>query len=101
MLDEAPGDPNTIPVIADNETAQYILKLGLGDTLEKPILDQRGVPRRLKLVATLSHSIFQSELLMSEANFLRLFPAQSGFGTVLIETADAHDANEVQKRLST
>ena len=23
---------------------------------------------------------------MSEANFLRLFPAQSGFGTVLIET---------------
>jgi ABC-type lipoprotein release transport system permease subunit len=95
---DATDDPNTVPVIADNETAQYILKLGLGKTLR--ITDQRGVERDLKLVATLSHSIFQSELLMSEANFVRLFPGQSGFGTVLIE-ANAEDAPEVQKRLNT
>jgi ABC-type lipoprotein release transport system permease subunit len=101
LLDESTGDPNTIPVIADDETAQYILKLGLGDTLDKPILDQQGVPRKLKLVATLSHSVFQSEMLMSEANFLRLFPAQGGFGTVMIETTSAQDAAEVQKRLNT
>jgi ABC-type antimicrobial peptide transport system permease subunit len=37
---------------------------------------------------------------MSEANFLRLFPAQSGFGTVLID-APAENAAEVQKRLNT
>lgn len=96
---DATDDPSTIPVIADNETAQYILKLGVGKTLERPMIDQRGVPRRLKLVATLSHSIFQSELLMSEANFLKLFPNQSGFGTVLIE-ASAEDAPEVQRRLN-
>jgi ABC-type antimicrobial peptide transport system permease subunit len=101
LLDQPTGDPNTIPVIADDETAQYILKLGLGDTLDKPIVDQRGVPRKLKLVATVSHSVFQSEMLMSEANFLRLFPAQGGFGTVMIETASAEDAAEVQKRLNT
>jgi ABC-type antimicrobial peptide transport system permease subunit len=101
LLDEAAGDPDTIPVIADDETARYILKLGLGDTLEKPILDQRGVPRKLKLVATLSHSVFQSEMLMSQANFLRLFPGQGGFGTVMIETASAEDAADVQKRLNT
>jgi ABC-type antimicrobial peptide transport system permease subunit len=101
LLDESTGDPNTIPVIADDETAQYILKLGLGDTLDKPILDQRGVPRKLKLVATVSHSVFQSEMLMSEANFLRLFPAQGGFGTVMIETASAQEAADVQRRLNT
>ena len=100
LLDESTGDPDVIPVVADNETAQYILKLGLGDTLEKPIVDQRGVQRKLKLVATLSHSIFQSELLMSEANFRTLFPNQSGFGTVLIEASEA-DVAEVQKRLGT
>lgn len=101
LLDERGDDPNTIPVIADNETAQYILKLGIGETFPNPVVDQRGVKRHLKLVATLSHSIFQSELLMSEANFRALFPAQSGFGTVLIETATAEDAAEVQKRLNT
>jgi ABC-type antimicrobial peptide transport system permease subunit len=99
LLDEAAGDPNTVPVVADNETAQYILKLSIGDTMA--ITDQRGVQRHLKLVGTIKHSIFQSELLMSEANFLRLFPAQSGFGTVLVETATADDAAEVQKRLNT
>jgi ABC-type antimicrobial peptide transport system permease subunit len=73
-----------IPVIADDETASYILKLNLGDTL--PITDQTGRQRNLKLVATLAHSIFQSELLMSEANFAKLFPSQSGFGMVLAKT---------------
>lgn len=101
LLDERGDDPNTIPVIADNETAQYILKLGIGQTFPNPVVDQRGVKRHLKLVATLSRSIFQSELLMSEANFRALFPAQSGFGTVLVETATAEDAAEVQKRLNT
>ncbi len=98
LLDQPTGDPNIVPVIADHETAQYILKLGIGDTL--PLTDQRGVPRQLKLVATLSHSIFQSELLMGEANFLRLFPSQGGFGTVLLE-AGADDVAEVQKKLNT
>lgn len=100
LLDEPTGDPNVVPVVADNETAQYILKLGLGQTLDKPVIDPLGRPRRLKLVGTLSHSIFQSELLMSEANFLRLFPSQGGFGTVLVE-ASADDAAEVQRRLNT
>jgi ABC-type antimicrobial peptide transport system permease subunit len=73
------------------------LKLGAGDTM--PITDQTGRPRKLKLVGTLAHSIFQSEMLMSEANFLQLFPSQGGFGTVLIEAAPADEA-EVRKLLS-
>lgn len=83
---DAKQDDNTIPVLADHEAATYILKLGVGQTLD--IHDQLGRPRKLKLVATLNQSIFQSELLMSESNFRELFPSQSGFGTVLIETPD-------------
>ncbi|MCY2955051.1 MAG: FtsX-like permease family protein [Planctomycetota bacterium] len=90
--------PVPVPIIADSETANYILKLGLGDTL--PITDQLGRPQTLLLAATLPHSIFQSELLMSEDNFLRLFPTQSGYGTVLVECPDA-DIPELQPLLST
>lgn len=81
---EKPIENDTVPVFADAETAQYILKLSVGDTM--PITDQRGRPRQLKLVGTIGHSIFQSELLMSEANFRELFPAIAGYGTLLLET---------------
>jgi hypothetical protein len=91
------ADPSApIPVIADHETAQYILKLGVGDTLT--IRDQSGQPRELWLVGTLKGSIFQSELLMGEANFRRLFPFQSGFGVVLADTAAAN-ADDLRRRL--
>ncbi len=73
-----------VPVFADAETAQYILKLSIGDTMT--ITDQRGRARKLKLVGTISHSVFQSELLMSEANFRELFPGIAGYGTLLVET---------------
>ena len=85
-----------VPVMTDAETATYILKLGVGDTM--PITDQLGVARKLKLVGTLDHSIFQSEMLMAEERFRELFPSQSGFGTVLIE-ASAEDEAEVRKLL--
>jgi putative ABC transport system permease protein len=94
---ERPIENDEVPVITDAETAQYILKLSVGDTM--PITDQLGVPRQLKLVGTLSHSIFQSQMLMSEENFLRLFPSQSGYSTVLIEVA-ANDEDEVRRLLS-
>ncbi|MDA2924137.1 ABC transporter permease, partial [Acidobacteria bacterium AH-259-L09] len=38
-----------------------------------------------RLVALLRSSIFQSELLISEANFLKHFPSQSGYSYFLIE----------------
>lgn len=87
LLDDPQSD-DSIPVIADDESAKYILKLNLGETL--PLTDAAGRSRKLKLVATLSASIFQSEMLMSEANFLKLFPAQSGYSTILVETTPAN-----------
>jgi ABC-type antimicrobial peptide transport system permease subunit len=46
----------------------------------------------LRLVAALSDSIFQGELLISEANFLRLFPDQAGYRFFLIGSPPARSA---------
>jgi ABC-type antimicrobial peptide transport system permease subunit len=42
----------------------------------------------------LQESIFQSEVLVSDANFLKLFPRQQGFSFLLIDTGDT-DAKEL------
>jgi len=40
---------------------------------------------RLRLVAALADSIFQGELLMSDANFTRVFPEQEGYRFLLVD----------------
>ncbi len=85
-----------IPVFADQDTAQYILHLHCGDSL--PFTDQSGQPRTLQLDATLSGSIFQSQLLMDSAHFSALFPLQTGYSVVLIECPE-EDALPLQKLL--
>ena len=76
-----------VPVIADANSMTYVLHKKLGDDL---VIDRGGRPVRLRLVAALSDSIFQSQLVMSEANFLALFPDQEGYQFLLVEApADA------------
>jgi hypothetical protein len=65
-----------VPVIADSNSVQYVLHRQLGDEFVVP---SAAGDYRVKIVATLERSVFQSELLMSEANFVRLFPAYEGF----------------------
>jgi putative ABC transport system permease protein len=92
-----PQPDNSIPVVADDESATYILHMGVGDTMD--LTDAAGRPQKLRLVATLKGSIFQSEMLMGQSNFQRLFPAQAGYQTVLIETS-TENQEAVSKLLS-
>jgi ABC-type lipoprotein release transport system permease subunit len=87
-----------IPVIADANSLTYVLHLKLGDVLS---LDEGdGKPaQRLRIVAVLSDSIFQSELLMSESNFLRLFPEQEGYRFFLLDTSEVSDSNRIAATL--
>jgi putative ABC transport system permease protein len=72
-----------VPVIADANSMMYVLHRALGED----IVITRGAEQiRLRLVAALRDSIFQGELLMSRANFLRLFPDQEGTRVFLIDT---------------
>jgi ABC-type lipoprotein release transport system permease subunit len=94
-LDAATGDepwsallgalePDVIPAIADQSSAQWILHLGLGDELT--IEDEAGRPLRLRLVALLDRSLFRSEILVAESHLLRHFPSLTGDAYFLIET---------------
>lgn len=83
------GD-DAIPAIIDANTAQWILKVNLGGTID--INNDEGKPVKLRIVGLLQESIFQSEVLVSEANFLRLFPRQEGFSFFLIDAGTTDDA---------
>ncbi|MFH1498079.1 MAG: FtsX-like permease family protein, partial [Verrucomicrobiota bacterium] len=72
----------TAPVIADANSMTYVLHRKLGDDI---VINHGGRPARLRLVAALADSIFQGELLMSEANFLKLFPDQEGYRFLLVD----------------
>jgi ABC-type antimicrobial peptide transport system permease subunit len=71
-----------VPVIADANSMTYILHRKLGEDIEMTV---GGRIIRFRLVAALNDSIFQGELLMSQDNFLRLFPDQEGFRFLLVE----------------
>jgi putative ABC transport system permease protein len=96
LLLEKPTGDGSVPVFADATTAEYALKVGLGDIVKVP--DDRGGEIKLKIVGLLAESIFQSELVLAESNFLKLFPRQEGFSFFLID-APADKSQDIQKAL--
>jgi putative ABC transport system permease protein len=85
MLLNANLGEGVIPVAGDANSLTYVLHLKLGDELT--INASNGAPVRLRVVAALSDSVFQGELLMSETNFKKLFPDQEGYRFFLIDGA--------------
>lgn len=83
LLLEAQMTKGVIPAIVDQNSMTYVLHKKLGD--EVTIVPEGGEPVRLRLVAALTGSLFQSELLISEKNFLRIFPAIGGYRVFLID----------------
>ncbi|HYH86832.1 MAG TPA: ABC transporter permease [Pyrinomonadaceae bacterium] len=103
LLLESEFADGAVPIIADANSAAYVLHLKLGEDF---VLERGGAvaPLRLRLVATLSDSIFQGELLVSEQNFLRHFPEQEGYRFFLLDLPDERNAPRVaalmEERLS-
>jgi ABC-type lipoprotein release transport system permease subunit len=73
-----------VPVIGDATSMTYVLHRKLGEDF---VMTRGDRPIRLRLVAALSDSIFQGELIMSQAHFRTLFPEQEGYQLLLVETA--------------
>jgi ABC-type lipoprotein release transport system permease subunit len=96
-----PDDPATIvPVIGDANSMTYVLHKQVGEDV---VIALGSGEVRLRLVAALSDSLLQGELVMSEANFIRLFPNEEGYRFFLLETpADQVNAvaTAVEDRLS-
>ena len=76
----------SVPVIADANSMTYVLHRSLGETM---VIAHGGRQITLRFVAALSDSIFQRELLMSQGNFLKLFPDEEGFPFLLVDTDQA------------
>jgi ABC-type antimicrobial peptide transport system permease subunit len=93
-------DNGAVPVIGDANSLTYVLHVKVGDEL---VIDHSTGPLRLLIVGALSDSVFQSELLMSEKNFLRLFPAEEGYRMFLIDVPNneaTHVSTVLEDRLS-
>ncbi len=82
---DAANEP-VVPVVIDASTAIYSLHLsGVGSRLT--IRDAADRPVTLQVVGLLKNSVLQGNLLVSEADFLRLFPDTGGYRYFLIEQA--------------
>ena len=82
ILNRSFGD-DIVPAIADANSITYVLHKAVGEDV---VVSRGERSVRLRLVAALADSIFQSELVISDANFVKLFPEQEGYRLLLLET---------------
>lgn len=78
-----------IPTAIDFNSMEYVLHKNLGD--EIPVDG-----KKLRLVASLSDSIFQGELVIAETHFLQAFPASEGFRFFLLDGPPSEAAKITQ-----
>ncbi|MEZ6016475.1 MAG: ABC transporter permease, partial [Planctomycetota bacterium] len=86
LLLSVPQRDGAVPAIGDATSLTWQLKVGVGDTLD--YVDERGAPFQVRIVAALSDTILQGDLLIAEAAFEARFPGQSGYRRVLVDFAD-------------
>jgi len=93
--------PGQIAAFVDANSLEYVLHRKVGD--EIAMEGDGGKPVRLVISGTIHDSIFQSELVIREADFVKAFPEQQGFRMFLVE-APAGKAREaasmMEERLS-
>ncbi|MEJ2245020.1 MAG: FtsX-like permease family protein [Acidobacteriota bacterium] len=94
LLLDAELPDGAIPAIADANTIQYILHLSVGSDLTIQTGD--GSPARLRFAAALDDSIFQGGILISETNFLKIFPDLEGYRFFLIDMTEPDDEAAIQ-----
>jgi ABC-type lipoprotein release transport system permease subunit len=83
-------DDGAVAAIADQTTLTYALHLTVGDDF---VFTPDGQsPVRLRIVGALADSLLQSELIIGEAAFVRLFPRNEGHRVWLIDGPPAEAA---------
>ena len=88
-----------VPVVLDANTATYSLHLdGVGARFT--IRDAADQPVTLQVVGLLKNSVLQGNVLMSEANFLRVFPDTGGYRFFLMEARKPKECNRYSNQTS-
>jgi len=78
-LETAVDTGSAIPAVADLNSLMYVLHKSVGEEMTLP----DGT--RLKFVGALHDSVFQSEVIVRESDFLRAFPREQGFKVFLLQ----------------
>jgi hypothetical protein len=81
-----------VPVVLDQNTAMYSLRLygGVGQQFKVEYAGGRSI--EFRVAGLLSNSVLQGSLLIGEADFKRLFPQVSGYRSFLIKTPPSKTA---------
>jgi hypothetical protein len=87
-------DDGAIPVVADATSMQYVLHVGVGDTLAIDTGGER--PLVLRFVGALRDSVLQGELVLAEEAFVRLFPQQQGYRLLLVDAPAVRSLEEAR-----
>ena len=90
-----------VPAIVDQTSLTYVFHLALGDDFT--FTPEGGAPVRLRIVGALADSVLQSELIIGEHDFTRLFPRNEGYRLWLVdapETSAATLMTTLEDRLS-
>ncbi len=87
----------TVPAIGDAASIQWALGKKLGDELY--YADERGQTFGIRLVGSLANSILQGNLIISEDEFVKHFPNESGYRMFLID-APSNRVAEVSAMLT-
>jgi hypothetical protein len=74
-----------VPAFGEKNTVEWMLKTTLGGQITLP------PNHRLRIDGLLSDSVFQSSLLVSEPNFLRMYPGHEGYNFFLIHTSEGQE----------
>jgi len=88
----------SIPAIIDDN----VLKWGLGKKIGDSLIykDDYGNNVNIKIVATIKASIFQGKIIISENNFIKLFPKINGYRILLVDGIDTVETDNIIKILS-
>src|SRR5690606_8619937 len=79
-------DDGAVPAIADQTSLTYVSPLSVGDDFV--FTPEGGEPITLRIVAALADSVLQSEMIIGEHDFVRLFPAHEGYRVWFIEAPE-------------
>jgi putative ABC transport system permease protein len=89
--------PGIVSAIGDAASIQWALGKKLGDDLI--YVDERGQQVKVRIVGAVENSTLQGSLIISEQNFVKLFPSEAGYRFFLIDAPQAQ-AQQIASELS-
>ena len=90
-------DGNVVNAIGDQNTISWAVGKSVGDKLM--YTDERGQTFYIRIAGAIASSILQGSFIISEDEFMKRFPSESGYRTFLID-APSENAPEVSKTLT-